>query len=160
MTTKGTQSLAGNFVNAGRLAAHSSILRSASHSAVRIAPFTSGLSMMLKSAFLSLSVAAVFGSPARAEMSAQTFLQNYDQAPHQQKWIYERILGSAENGMSWVSAAVVDKTDVYCPPKNLALADQQDLLIMRQYIEKHQDKRNLPYGLVLLLALKETFPCK
>jgi Rap1a immunity proteins len=102
-----------------------------------------------------------FASPAEAEMDAQTFLQNYDRGSLQDRQLYERILGSAENGISWANAAVGKEHGfhLYCPP-DIALADQQDVVIIRQYLSKHPDHRTYPYGLVLLVALEETFPCK
>jgi hypothetical protein len=118
--------------------------------------------LRLNPSFLALFAVVVFGSPARAEMDAQTFLQHYDQAASENKLIYERILGSAENGIAWASSSVAQDHgfNIYCPPQKIALVDQQDIAIMRQHLNAHPDHRNLPYGLVLLLALKEAFPCK
>jgi hypothetical protein len=104
----------------------------------------------------------VLGSQAHAEMDARTFLKRYDQGSLEIRALYARQLGATENGMSWANSAAMHDHGfyIYCPPDNLALADDQNIDIMRRHLIAHPEFGKLPFGLVLLTALKETFPCK
>jgi hypothetical protein len=117
---------------------------------------------MLKSPFLALFAVAFFGSPALAEMSAEDFLQGYDGGNSQQRTFYEQMLGANENGMSWANTSLAHDGSVriYCAPKNMVITDQQSVAILRQHVMDHPNDARLPFGLVLLQGLKETFPCK
>jgi hypothetical protein len=106
--------------------------------------------------------AIVFATPAAAEMDADVFLKYYDAANLENRQLYERILGATENGISWASAKAMNdgQRGIFCPPNKLALTDQQSVDILRRHVLAHTDHAKVPYGLVLLLALQETFPCK
>jgi len=52
------------------------------------------------------------------------------------------------------------QVQIYCVPEKLALADEQIVGILKRYVQTHLEKRGLPLGLVLLIAMRETFPCK
>jgi hypothetical protein len=95
-------------------------------------------------------------------MDADVFLKNYDAAGLESRQLYERILGATSNGISWASTKAMHdgQPGIFCTPNNLALADQQDIDILRRHVFSHPDHAKYPYGLVLLLALQETFPCK
>ncbi|CCE06458.1 hypothetical protein BRAS3843_1730027 [Bradyrhizobium sp. STM 3843] len=94
-------------------------------------------------------------------MSARTFLDNYDKYGVPMQDFYEKMLGANENGMSWANAAIEVEGGVklYCMPDSLALAPQQNVQILRQYVTDHPEHAKRPFGLVLLSALRETFPC-
>jgi hypothetical protein len=109
-----------------------------------------------------LCAALVFTTPAAAEMDGQAFLRGYDTGTLETRRLYERILGATENGISWANAKVMHdgQPGIFCPPNNLALADQQNVDILRRYLTAHPNEGTLACGLILLSALRETFPCK
>jgi hypothetical protein len=109
---------------------------------------------------LAFAISSSCGTLANAEPSAERFLQLYDQA--RPELLYERMLGSTENGMSWSNTALEHEHGfrLYCAPEHMALVDQQVIAIMRQHVKDHPEDQGAPYGMVLLLALKEAFPCK
>jgi hypothetical protein len=90
------------------------------------------------------------------------FTRNYDNGTLETRQLYEPIPGSMDNAMSWANSAAMHDQGfyIYCPPDNLALADQQDIDIIRRHLVARPEHGNLPYGLVLLTALQMTFPCK
>jgi hypothetical protein len=105
---------------------------------------------------------AAFIGPAFAEVDAQTFLKGYDGSGPDDRATLARILGATENGIAWTISAVKHDhgIDVFCTPNKLALTDQQDVDILRRYVQVHPKDGTYPYGLVLLMALRDAFPCK
>ena len=49
---------------------------------------------------------------------------------------------------------------LFCQPNKLALTPELSVDVVRRYVEKSPRLADAPFGLVLLYALKETFPCK
>jgi hypothetical protein len=111
---------------------------------------------------LALAIASSFGTFANAEASADRFLQIYDQANPKDKLIFGKVLGSAQNGMAWSNEALQQEHGfrLFCAPEHMAFVDQQVVAIMREFVKNHPERQGAPYGMVLLLALKEAFPCK
>jgi hypothetical protein len=48
---------------------------------------------------------------------------------------------------------------LFCQPQRLALAPEQELSILEEYVKGHPDDADLPLGLLARLALEDTFPC-
>jgi hypothetical protein len=99
-------------------------------------------------------------SPAQAEIDAETLLLNHARGTENAKAILAGMLGATENGLSWANISNEGQPRLYCVPAKLALTSAQDVGILRRYTLDHPDKKTLPYGLVLHLALKEAFPCR
>ena len=101
-------------------------------------------------------------TPAAAEMGAQEFLSDYDNGTPETRRLYEQILGATENGISWANIKVDHdgQPRIYCESAKLALDAQQNVDLLRRYVKAHPNEKTLPYGLILLSALVETFPCK
>jgi len=101
-------------------------------------------------------------SPAQAEIDAETLLLNHARGSAEAKAILAGMLGATENGLSWANTAISNEGQprLYCVPAKLAFTSAQDVDILRRYALDHPDKKTLPYGLALLLALKEAFPCR
>jgi hypothetical protein len=115
----------------------------------------------VKSGLLLLVFCFLAVSPAQAEIDAETLLLNHARGTAEAKDILAGMLGATENGLSWANTAISNEGQprLYCVPAKLALTNAQDVDILRRYTLDHPDKKTLPYGLALLLALKEAFPC-
>ena len=61
--------------------------------------------------------------------------------------------------MGWYNTWVDSKQRLYCEPPKLTLTVDQIFDIVERYIEKHSDAGSQPIGLVILIALKDAFPC-
>jgi len=59
------------------------------------------------------------------------------------------------------SLQYIGQSPLYCQPANLALKPENYLEILQRYIEKHKNtlKPDWTVEMLLLLGLKETFPC-
>lgn len=69
------------------------------------------------------------------------------------------LLGIA-HGTSLSNAYVSRKTEAfYCPPGNVGLIGYQYMAIFEAYLEKSPRDRSNPAGMVMLLALRDAFPC-
>jgi hypothetical protein len=59
--------------------------------------------------------------------------------------------------------AMQDETDggrkLYCPPEKIGIVDAQYVAIMSSFLTKYPKTRSQPVEVVLLFALKDTFPC-
>jgi hypothetical protein len=49
---------------------------------------------------------------------------------------------------------------IFCLPPKLRLTQQQNVAIVIEHIRQHPEHGNLPLPVVMLVGLKETFPCK
>ena len=66
------------------------------------------------------------------------------------------------DGTAWANADLVmsNKKPLYCQPENFALSTSNAIQIIDQKIKSTSPKKDLPIGMLLLLGLEETFPCK
>jgi len=67
-------------------------------------------------------------------------------------------------GLMWANTGLenIGRPPLYCQPGKLALNVDNILQILDDYIDRKKDqlKPDLPVEMLLLYALKETFPCK
>ena len=99
---------------------------------------------------------------ASAEMDAKTLLKTYDVAAPKDKEIVLFTISRTQNGMSWANSALRTqrKEDpLYCAPTNVVLTGEQIVDILRRHLKEDPSAEEVPYGLVMLLALQKTFPC-
>jgi hypothetical protein len=102
-------------------------------------------------------------SPAHAEGngydSAETFIAEYKDGANIYARLYIRGVGE---GLSWYNSFAETEQKgkpAYCEPEHLGLVDAQYVSMMRAFITKYPNTKQMPVPLVLLYALKETFPC-
>lgn len=97
-------------------------------------------------------------SPARAENSAKWFLDQIDGG----NTVALVVLDGYANGMSWANTDLKLRglPPLFCEPDRLAITAQQNADILRRYVDgAGAALAEDPAGLVLLYALKDTFPC-
>jgi Rap1a immunity proteins len=49
---------------------------------------------------------------------------------------------------------------LFCPPEKVGIVEAQYVAIMRDFLAKNPKLRSGPVAVVLLLALRDSFPCK
>ena len=99
---------------------------------------------------------------ASAEMDAKTLLKTYDVAAPKDKEIVLFTLSRTQTGMSWANSALRTQRKeepLYCVPSNVVLTGEQIVDILRRHLKEDPSAEEVPYGLVMLLALQKTFPC-
>jgi len=71
------------------------------------------------------------------------------------------IAGNA-NGLSWANTELRDRglKPLYCQPPTLSITPDQDVQIMRDHIRRYPKLADFPAGVVMMIALQATFPCK
>ena len=105
---------------------------------------------------------ALAPAPAKAEPSAKGLLALIAKGG-QYEMTGTYVLQAYYDGYLWANAYVENKTNkkghIYCPPRNMIMQADQTHSILVEYIKAHPDKADLPAGMVVLLALQETFAC-
>ena len=98
--------------------------------------------------------------PVRAEPSARDLIEIIDKEDDVSA-LGEAILLGLESAYSWSNATLGNRGGklLYCQPENLAITRSQLKDIFERFVEEHNELADEPAGLVLLLALEETFPC-
>ncbi|MBX7514902.1 hypothetical protein K3179_10150 [Qipengyuania sp. GH38] len=71
------------------------------------------------------------------------------------------MVSSMAEGIFWANTLndVRGLPQHYCPPKQLAIIDEQYVQIFKTFMEANEEERENPLGSVLLLALRDAFPC-
>lgn len=94
-------------------------------------------------------------------MDAGPFLQEYDKGNLKTQETMRDILSMLETGISWANADLASshRQLIYCQPSKLAITGEQALDLMRREVNENSWLANFPIGLVLVAALKKTFPC-
>jgi hypothetical protein len=113
-----------------------------------------------------LAMAAMFAAaitPAQAQVTsyynAGDFVTDYKDGSSISARLYIKGVGE---GLSFYNS-LVDKEHgkpAFCEPEHLAIVDAQFVSMMREFITKYPNTKTMPVPLVLLYALKDTFPCK
>jgi hypothetical protein len=91
--------------------------------------------------------------------NAQSFITEYKDGSNIYARLYIRGVGE---GLSWYNSLVDTEhmgKPAYCEPEHLALVDAQYVSMMRAFLTKYPNTKTMPVPLVLLYALKDTFPC-
>src|SRR4051794_40572180 len=107
---------------------------------------------------------ALLATPASAENSgyenAQAFITEYKDGSN----IYARLyIRGVSEGIGWYNTVVTVKLrgePAYCPPDKLALVDAQHVSMMKAFLTKYPDLKEMPVPMVLLYTLRDAFPCK
>ncbi len=81
---------------------------------------------------------------------------------------FKIYINGVGDGLSLANAELMttSKSPLYCQPSTLALRAENYLQILRDYIAKNWEKAekscgaDCPITILLLMGLKETFPCK
>jgi hypothetical protein len=116
----------------------------------------------MKTLTLAALIAAMI-TPAHAQVtgyeSAGAFITEYKDGSNIYARLYIRGVGE---GLSWYNSLVDTEhmgKPAYCEPEHLALVDAQYVSMMRAFLTKYPNTKTMPVPLVLLYALKDTFPC-
>ena len=74
---------------------------------------------------------------------------------------FMRVLSSYGVGMTWANddVKVSGGKALFCIPNKLAITEEQTADILRRAIKENAYIGDLPAGLALLTAYKNTFPC-
>jgi hypothetical protein len=96
-------------------------------------------------------------TPAAAELTAKTVLERLERGDPASKFF---MMGTG-NGLSWANAQLytIHKPQLFCVPEKLALTSEQEVDILRRYVEENPASADTPVGGVLLAALIDAFPC-
>jgi hypothetical protein len=64
-------------------------------------------------------------------------------------------------GLSWANATLNSehKQLIFCVPEKVALTSEQELDILKRYVQANPEFGNLSVGAVLVAALIDAFPC-
>ncbi|MCZ8193798.1 MAG: hypothetical protein ACK5WW_01355 [Brevundimonas sp.] len=115
-----------------------------------------------------LAVIAVFvglaaaPAPAAAEQSADSFLAQFENGTEAERYIAKIQIQSIAAGLAWAIADMQDQglPRLFCAPERMIITAEQHIDILRRFVDGELSiMKDLPLGLVLLFALKETFPC-
>jgi hypothetical protein len=88
---------------------------------------------------------------------------HYRQGDRTTRELIEGMASDNENGIKWAIAYIVAQKDLpplYCPPKRVGLTGSQIIAILEGAVKASPSIGNDPYGLGILEALIETFPCR
>jgi len=107
-------------------------------------------------------------SKAHSETSAEKFLSAYDKAvelgDEQTRAILAKVLGANFNGLSWANTwlEMGNRAPLFCAPGKLGVTNTQVVSILKRFVDQEakQKYRDGEYGMILLLAAINTFPCK
>lgn len=72
------------------------------------------------------------------------------------------VIHAYAEGISWANTdlARVGNKPIYCPPQKLAINAQQNVDIFKAFVKNESLVREYPAAMVMLMALKATFPCE
>jgi hypothetical protein len=91
-------------------------------------------------------------APARAEMTVGQVLDGSD--------VSRLFLHGITDGITWANTALINRDPLFCEPAKLGLTADQEFNILKQFMKTHSEHMDAPAGLMMLLALREVFPCK
>jgi hypothetical protein len=116
---------------------------------------------MKKAVMLMLASIALTASPIKAEASADEFIRILDRggASAETATIF---LHGISNGLDWANTELKGqkRAQLYCVPPKLGLSVSQSILIFRDHLKRNPENGQYPAGLVMLEAMRTTFPCK
>jgi len=109
-------------------------------------------------AIVALSLAA-FAAPLEAV--AEMTVGEYKSALRTEPRSVEQWLDGAYSGFSWSSAHLfaIHAPEVFCPPDRLSMTSVQLQSIIDRYIAAENEPDSAWLGAVVLLALRDVFPC-
>lgn len=104
-------------------------------------------------AFLALSSA----QPSFAQHNSNDFAKELDRGEIASK----ALLVGMVNGFLWANTELVHRGEapLYCQPSKLTITIDQQVQIFQSYVRNNPDTRDYPPGLIMLQAMRLTFPC-
>jgi len=117
-----------------------------------------GKTLVATAVFLSCFVA----DAARAEMNAGAFVRGYEQAQSAEKPQYEAAALSVHIGIGWANSYLEStnkEAQLFCQPAGATLTGPQVMAVLRRFVQAHSEAENEPYGMIILFALREMWPC-
>ena len=105
---------------------------------------------------------ALTSNASRAEQSVSSLLQDYDAGTDEGRLFLEFALKQTEDGIGWANAMlrIEDQEPLYCPPEEMVLSGSQIVDMLRQESEASLLFAAQPFGLGILSALRNQFPCE
>lgn len=113
-----------------------------------------------------LALAAVSASAEdipKVDQSIRSTLNVYDKylVPEDRKEIANWI-GAMEIGLLWANVMLKNRGQplLYCQPDHLTITDGQMIDMMRRAMKDNPKWGDFPVGMMVLVTLQRTFPCK
>lgn len=114
-----------------------------------------------------VSLAAILlPSSAAAEVSAAKIVQALQSGENEAETLGLAFISGVERGLLWTNtyARVINDgkqtQPVYCPPANLGLNGKQVASIFEGFVAKNPSDAERPAAFVVLLAMRDSFPCR
>ena len=108
---------------------------------------------------LCAAVIATFltATPALADPTVRAILDRYERGDPAGRYY---LIGIG-TGLSWANANLFrdHKPRLFCVPEKVTLAPEQELDILKRYVQRNPNLADKQVGAVLLLALIDAFPC-
>jgi hypothetical protein len=89
-------------------------------------------------------------------------LHVYDMSTLSDRQALEAIVGWMRDGILAANVMLRNRKQplIYCPPEKLTITNRQMIDMVRKEIKEKPQLDDLPVVVVVLWALKDTFPCK
>ncbi len=100
--------------------------------------------------------------PAQAESSAKDLLQLHQSGIDDMRRQVEQTVSIFENGMAWANVELIQKRKtraLYCANPRMGLTGPQLIDMIARFVGTNPHMAEFPYGMVLLRALQDLFPC-
>jgi hypothetical protein len=112
---------------------------------------------------LALFTSLIAGTPrATAAATGDVTYKEYKSLKPQDKYMESLYIAGMVEGLTWANGELAARHSepLFCQPANLDLTLDQDLSIVDGYIERHPETPEQRLGILVVLALEETFPCR
>jgi hypothetical protein len=112
---------------------------------------------------LSASDATAKDDLPKIDGSIRSTLDVYDKflVPEDRKGI-ESFIGGMQIGLLWANVVLKERGQplLYCQPDKLVITDSQMIDMMRRAMNDNPKWGDFPLGMMVLVTLQRTFPCK
>lgn len=93
-----------------------------------------------------------------------TVLENFKSNPSTlEDYGWFLYVKGVNEGFLWHSSVTIvefgERARLYCPPPKLAITEENVIQIGKSYLAENPEAYTSPYGLRILMAMQETFPC-
>lgn len=108
------------------------------------------------SAALALAL-AILSAPASAELSANEFIEKLKGGDQ----TYKIWLHGIATGLEWANSRIEANggKPLWCLPAKLGLTPEQEIEMLKRFLEEYPSDGTFPTGMVLMSAYAWTFPC-
>ena len=109
---------------------------------------------------LAAGIALLTASIARADPPMSLIVEHVNKQGNDRNLSQIYLVGVVD-GFGWVNAelSINGQNKLYCQPTKLALEPDQIVSIFMNFSKKWHGDSKAPAGMIMLLALQETFPC-